>query len=228
MTRLDPQAPSTPSPPRPRARVVLCLLAAAAFAQASVAAEMELLGTGTFKPLPAERLATFPAGLPFSKADLASGAWSFAMRYEDRTQDSDPDPYVGRYLGAVRSFRLRVGASSVDLPVDRTEIVVSDGGLGFAERESIQIQATSTTPYGVMRVSWVQIHQTPGRTDLRGAPGLLASDVLPTPSLLANLPTDRPFDRFFVVRVDSPGQPQSLFYLSSSTWSVSGKPFAAP
>mgnify|MGYP001797914656 CR=1 FL=1 len=116
----------------------LTLLIGAGFAQASAAAEVELIGTGTFKPLPPEGLAKLPVNLPFTKSDLASGTWSFQVRYEDRTADSDPDPYVGRYGGAIRAFRLTVGATSLDLPVDRAELIVCNGGLGFPERESIR------------------------------------------------------------------------------------------
>ncbi len=230
--RLDlPHASAVADRRRPsvrRALGVLGLVAAAAFARTSAAAEVELLGTGTFKPPTPERLTNVPADLPFSRADLASGTWSFATRYEDRTADSDPDPYVGRYVGAIRSFRMTVGAVTVDLPVDRAEIIVSDGGLGFPERESIQIQVSSKTPYGVIRVSWTQIHQTTSRTDLRGASGLLASDALPAPSMVANLPSDRPFDRFLLLRVDSPTQVRPLLYLSSSSLSVSSRPVGAP
>jgi hypothetical protein len=204
------------------------LLAGAALANTSAAAEIELLGTGTFKPLVSERMANIPPGLPFSKTDLTSGTWAFALRYEDRTGDSDPDPYVGRYTGAVRSLRVTVGSTTVELPVDRSEIVVSDGGLGFTERESIRLEVTSHTPYGMVRVSWIQSHQTGDRVDLRGSPGLLAGDALPSPSLVANLPTDRRFDRFLLLRVDSPRQLQPLLYLSSSTLAVSARPFAAP
>lgn len=207
---------------------VLALLIGAGFAQASAAAEVELIGTGTFKPLTSEGLAKLPVNLPFSKTDLASGTWSFQVRYEDRTADSDPDPYVGRYGGAIRAFRLTVGATSLDLPVDRAELIVSDGGLGFPERESIRMQASAQTPLGGLQVSWVQIHQTAQRTDLRGAPGLLTSDALPAAALLANLPTSRPFNRFLLLRVDSPSQAQPLLYLSSSQLTVSARPAIAP
>ena len=210
------------------ALAALGLLGGAALMQTSAAAEIELLGTGTFKPPQPERTANVPVGFTFTKSDLASGTWSFAVRYEDRTSDSDPDPYVGRYAGAVRAFRLTVGSTTVDLPVDQAEVVISDGGLGFPERESIRLQVTSRTPYGVMRVAWVQVHQTATRMDLRGGPGLLASDALASPSLLADLPTDRRFDRYFLLRVDSPTQVQPLLYLSSSTLSVSGRPVATP
>jgi hypothetical protein len=200
----------------------------AGFAQASAAAEVELIGTGTFKPVSPEGMANLPASLPLSKTDLASGTWSFQIRYEDRTPDSDPDPYVGRYNAAIRAFRLIVGTTALDLPVDRAKLIVSDGGLGFPERESIRIQVSAQTAIGELQVSWVQIHQTAQRTDLRGAPGLLTSDALPPASLLANLPTDRRFDKFFLVRVDSPSQTQPLLYLSSSQLTVLARPVIAP
>ena len=208
--------------------LISALLLGAGLAQASAAAEIELIGTGTFKPLPPDGLATLPVNLPFSKTDLVSGTWSFQVRYEDRAADSDLDPYVGRYSGAIRAFQLTVGTTALDLPVDRAELIVSDGGLGFPERESIRIQASAQTALGVLQVSWVQIHQTTQRTDLRGAPGLLTSDALPAASLLANLPTDRRFDRFLLVRVDSPAQTQPLLYLSSSQLTVLARPVIAP
>lgn len=208
--------------------LIFALLLGAAFAKESAAAEVALIGTGTFKPLPAESLAKLPVNLPFSKTDLASGTWSFQVRYEDRTADSDPDPYVGRYNGAIRALRLTIGATALNLPIDRAELIVSDGGLGFPERESIRMQASVQTALGVLQVSWVQIHQTAQRTDLRGAPGLLTSDALPAASLLANLPNSRPFDRFFLVRFDSPSQEQPLLYLSSSQLNVSSRPVTAP
>lgn len=207
---------------------VLALLIGAGFAQASAAAEVELIGTGTFRPLKSEDLAKLPVNLPFSKTDLASGTWSFQVRYEDRTADADPDPYVGRYDGAIRAFRLTVGATSLDLPVDHAELIVSDGGLGFPERESIRMQTLAQTPLGGLQVSWVQIHQTAQRTDLRGALGLLTSDALPAAALLANLPTSRPFNRFLLLRVDSPSQAQPLLYLSSSQLTVLARPAIAP
>lgn len=206
----------------------LTLLIGAAFAQASAAAEVELIGTGTFKPIPPEGLAKLPENLPFKKTDFASGTWSFQVRYEDRTADSDPDPYVGRYGGAIRAFRLTVGTTALDLPVDRAELIVSDGGLGFPERESIRMQTSARTALGTLQVSWVQVHQTAERTDLRGAPGLLTSDALPAASLLANLPTDRPFNRFLLLRVDSPLEVQPLLYLSSSHLTLSAQPVIAP
>ncbi len=207
---------------------IFALLIGAVFAQASDAAEIELLGTGTFRPLRPEDMAKLPVSLPFSRTDLASGTWSFRVRYEDRTADSDPDPYVGRYNGAIRAFRMTVGATSLDLPIDGAQLIVSDGGLGFPERESIRMQASVQTALGALQVSWMQIHQTAQRTDLRGAPGLLTSDALPAASFLANLPTNRPFDRFLLVRVDSPTQAQPLLYLSSSQLTVLARPAIAP
>lgn len=206
----------------------LALLAGGAIVQASHAAEVEVLGTGTFVPFSAQRLASVPRTMPFSVDDLASGKVSFALRYEDRIADADPDPYVSRYPGAVRALRLTIGATTLQLPVDHTEIVVSDGGLGFPERESIRLQVTAKAAYGVLQFSWNQVRQTPTRLDLRGATGALASDAMPTPALVAQLPTDRPFDRYVLLRVDSPNQAQPLLYVSSSTLSVSARSLAAP
>ena len=204
--------------------MALVLLAGAVIARPGAATEIEVLGTGTFKPPTQERTASVPMDLPFSKADLASGTWSFLVRYEDRTPDSDSDPYVGRYGRAIRAFRLTIGSTTIDLPVDHAELIVSDGGLGFPERESIRIQTSAQAPYGAIHVGWIQTHQTASRMDLRGASGLLASDALPSPSVMAHLPTDRRFDRFLLLRVDSPRQGQPLLYLSSSQLAVSARP----
>ena len=224
--------PSSTTTSRPRAIRhgfwLSALMLGMGFAQAVCAAEFELIGTGTFKPLPPEERSKLPAQLPFTKTDLASGIWSFQVRYEDRTADSDPDPYVGRYGASIRSFRLTVGSTALDLPVDRAELVVSDGGLGFPERESIRMQTSARTALGTMQVSWVQVHQTAQRADLRGAPGLLTSDALPPASVLANLPIDRPFNRFLLLRVDSPLGGQPLLYLSSSQLTISARPVVAP
>ena len=206
----------------------LALAASVGFLHSSAAAEIELLGTGTFKPPSTEKLANLPADLAFSRTDFASGTWSFLVRYEDRTADADPDPFVGRYVGAIRVFRLTVGTTTVDLPADQAELVVSDGGLGLPYREAIRLEASAPGPYGVLRVSWVQLNQPSHQTDLRGVPGSLTSDSLPEPSIIANLATSSPFDRFLLLRIDQAGgDPQPLLYISSSKVSVLASPAAS-
>ena len=231
--------PTTPQAPR-RARglrfvartfvnAALALTATFGLPGSSAAAEIDLSGTGTFNPPSAEQVARLPADLAFSRSDLASGAWSFLVRYENRTSDADPDPYVGRYVSAIRVFRLMVGATTVDLPVERAELVVSDGGSSFPNRESIRFEASMPTPFGVMRVGWIQHNQPPNWNDLRGKPGLLVSDALPEPSVIANFATWSPFDRFLLLRIDPPGgQSQPLLYISSSRVSVLASPAAFP
>ena len=202
-------------------KVALALAASFGLAHPIAAAEIDLAGTGRFKPPSAEQLARLPADLAFSRQDLASGTWSFLVRYDDRSADADPDPYVGRYQSAIRLFRLTVGGTTLDLPVARAELVVSDGGLNFPYRESVRLEASSQTPLGVMRVGWIQLNQPPNRVDLRGAPGLLAGDSMPQPSTVAKLATNNASDRFFLLRVDQPGvESQPLLYLSSSDVSV--------
>ena len=203
----------------------LALAASVGFLHSSAAAEIDLLGNGTFKAPSAEKLANLPADLAFSRTDFASGTWSFLVRYEDRTADADPDPFVGRYVGAIRVFRVTVGTTTVELAVDQAELVVSDGGLGLPYRESIRLEASAPGPYGVLRVSWVQLNQPSHQTDLRGAPGSLTSDSLPEPSIIANLATSSPFDRFLLLRIDrADGEPQPLLYISSSKVSVLASP----
>ena len=195
----------------------------------STAAEITLAGAGSFKPPTQEVLAALPTDLPFSRADLASGRWSFTARYDATAPDVDPDPHVGRYAGAVRSFRLVVGATTIDLPAEQAELLVSDGGGGFAHRESIRLQGKRVTAAGVVRLSWIQANQQPVGTDLRAAPGSLASDSLPPAALLAHLPTASPFDRYLELRIEPPGGgPRPIFYLSSSTLSVTAGPVNAP
>jgi len=207
------------------------LVFAAAFAmpRTSVAAEVRLSGSGSFKPPSAEQLAALPADLVFSRTDLASGSWSFSVRYEDSIRDADPDPYLGRYAGAIRAFRIVIGSTTVDLPVDQAEMAVSDGGGGFPNRESIRLGTRALFSPGLLRLSWVQIHQQPKGADLRGAAGSLPSDGLPAHALVANLATASPFDRYLELRIDSPGgESRPLLYLSSSKLSVTAGPATAP
>lgn len=191
----------------------------------SAAAEIDLSGTGTFKPPSTEQVASLPPDIAFSRTDIASGTWSFLLRYEDGTADADPDPYVGRYVGAIRMFQLTVGNTTVDLAADQAELVVSDGGLGIAHRESIRLEASSPTPHGVIRASWVQLNQPRNRTDLRGVPGSLPSDSLPEPSMMVNLATSSVLDRFLLLRIDAAGGgSQPLLYLNSSKVLVLASP----
>lgn len=221
------QASSRPYFARAFVNSAFALAASFGFSHSATAAEIDLSGTGTFKPPSAEQMARLPADLAFSRQDLASGTWSFLVRYEESSADADPDPYVGRYKGAIRMFRLTVGTTTLDLPVDRAELVVSDGGLSFPYRESVRLEASSQTPIGVMRAGWIQLNQPPDRVDLRGTPGLLPGDAMPEPSKVAKLATRSAFDRFFLLRVDRPGSElQPLLYLSSSDVSVLTRPAA--
>lgn len=207
----------------------LVLTASLAAPRISHAAEIQLVGTGSFKPPSSEQLAALPNDLGFSRSDLASGSWSFSVRYDDSTRDTDPDPYVGRYSGAIRAFRLVIGGTAVDLPVDQAQLIVSDGGGAFSNRESIRLETKALWPSGLLRLSWVQVHQQAKSTDLRGRAGLLSNDAVPAYSVVANLATASPFDRFLELRIDRPGgDPRPLLYLSSSKISVTAGPAAAP
>lgn len=195
----------------------------------SEAAEILLSGSGTFNPPRAEQLAALPADLGFSPSDFASGSWSFSVRYEDGTSDADSDPYAGRYTGAIRGFRLVIGSTALDLPIEQAAIIVSDGGNGFHNRESIRVEAKAPKPSGLLRLSWIQVNQRAKGTDLRGTAGALPNDALPPASMVANMPTANPFDRFLELRIDSPsGDPRPLLYLSSSKLSVKAGPASAP
>ena len=227
--------PHTARPCRLRSPAARLLLTALALTAAAVcwrpasAAEVNLSGTGSFKPPSAQQLASLPAELAFSRSDLESGKWSFAVRYEDSTPDADPDAYVGRYVGAIRAMHLTVGNTTLELPAEQALVLVSDGGAGVPHRESIRLEARSAAPYGVISVAWVQLHQPAGWADLRGKVGALTSDAMPAPAAMAGLATASRFDRFLQLRIDRPGgESQPLLYLSSSKLSVLSGPAAAP
>lgn len=186
----------------------------------SAAKEVEIVGTSTFKPLSPDRLAKLPQGAVFSQGDISSGALSFRVRYDDSAPDSDPDFYVGRFNRAVREILLTVGSTTIALPVEHVELVVSDGGLGFPDRESVRVKSWLATPSGIVRFSWIQNNQAPDRKDLRGAPGSLAGDALPEQSVLANLATSSRFDKFVVLELSASAQVPPLVYLSTSQVSV--------
>ena len=197
--------------------------------QISAAAEIKLSGSGTFKAPKAEQLAALPTDLGFSQSDLASGTWSFSVRYEDSTPGADLNSYVGRYAGAIRSFRLMIGSTTLDLPIDQSAIVISDGGGGFPNRESIRVEAKALIPSGLLHLSWVQVNQQPKGTDLRGHAGALPNDAMPPYTMVANMATANPFDRFLELRIDHPsGDPRPVLYLSSSKLTVTAGPATAP
>lgn len=226
-------------PPRHLRRSLLAaVLSPAALALASLlslplvcnAAPFALSGHGRFKPPTAEQLAALPANLPFTRTDLASGTWSFQARYDDSVPDSDPDAYVGRYAGAVQAFRLVVGSTAIDLPVSQSEIVISDGGQGFTQRESIRLEVKAPVAAGLLRMAWVQLNQQPAGTDLRGSAGVLRSDAMPAAAAMAQLTVANPADRFLELRIDQPDAANAapLLYLSTSQPTVTASPITAP
>lgn len=194
------------------------------------AATFTLSGSGRFKSPTAEQLSSLPANLPFTRADLASGTWSFQARYDDSVPDTDPDAYVGRYAGAVQAFRLVVGSTTMDLPVNQGEIVVSDGGQGFTQRESIRLEIKAPVAAGLLRMAWVQLNQQPAGVDLRGSAGVLRSDALPAAAAMARLAVANPADRFLELRIEQPGAASAapLLYLSTSQPTVTASPATAP
>lgn len=209
--------------------IALVFTASIAMPRTSAAAEINLSGKGTFKPPSAEQLAALPADLGFSRSDLASGNWSFFVRYDDSTPGATSAPYIGRYAGAIRGFRLVIGSATLNLAVDQAEIVISDGGGSFGNRESIRVETKVSMPSGILRLSWVQVSQQAKGIDLRGPAGLLPSVALPPYAMVANLATASPYDRFLELRVDRlGGDPRPLLYLSSSQLSVTAGPASAP
>lgn len=204
-------------------------IACTALPRTSAAAEIHLSGEGTFKPPSAEQLAALPADLGFSRRDLASGNWSFFVRYADSTPGVTSAPYTERYAGAIRAFRLVIGGSTVNLPVSQAEIAISDGGGSFTNRESIRVETKAALPSGILRLSWVQVNQQAKGVDLRGPAGLLSSVALPPYAVVSNLATVNPYDRFLELRIDHPGgDSRPLLYLSSSQLSVVAGPATAP
>lgn len=225
-------------PRRPVRRSLLAaVLSPAALALASLlslplvcnAAPFALFGNGRFKPLTAEQLAALPANLPFTRADLSSGTWSLQARYDDSVPDTDPDAYMGRYAGSVQAFRLVVGSTAIDLPESQSEIVVSDGGQGFTQRESIRLEVKAPVAAGLLRMAWVQLNQQPAGTDLRGKAGILRSDAMPAAAAMAKLAVANPADRFLELRIDQPGATNAalLLYLSTSQPTVTARPITA-
>jgi hypothetical protein len=211
------------------ASAALVLAASFTLPRNSAAAEILVSGSGTFKPPSSQQLAALPADAGPSRTDLASGRWSFSVRYDDSMANSSSDPDLGRYAGAIHMFRLVIGSTTFDFPVDKAQILVSDGGGGFPNRESIRLESTTSIPSGLLHLSWIQINQQPQGVDLRGPAGVLASDALAPYAQVANLRTANPFDRYLELRLDSPGDgSRPLLYLSSSSLSVTAGPVATP
>jgi hypothetical protein len=200
-------------------------LAIAAVAPAASAAERTLRGEGSFRAPPEVVLAALPASSPLRAADLRSGALSFEIVYDDGAPDADPDPYGGRYPSAIRAFRVRIGAATLELPLGQAELRVSDGGFGLAHRESLQLLASARHGEHVLRAGWVQIHQRSVTEDLRGAAGSIVGDAIPDVRTVAAFPTSGEFDRVFFVRLDPLADPRRpALYLSTSTMTVAPAP----
>ena len=185
------------------------------------AAERALRGEGWFRA-PAEAvLATLPDAAPLRAGDLRSGTLSFEIVYDETAPDAAPDRHEGRYPSAIRAFRVRIGATALEMPLAGAELRVSDGGFGLAHRESLQLLASSRHGAYDLRVGWVQIHQRPGSEDLRGAPGSIPGDAIPPVHAVASFPTSGEFDRVFFVRLDPVADPRRpALYLSTSTLTV--------
>lgn len=209
-------------PRRLRQRLMVLVSAMIALSSCAVnAAEIHLNVAGTFNPPGPEQTARFPNDGGISRADLATGIWSMSVVYDDAAPDVDPDPYVGRFSNAIKSAQFTVGGKTLELPVDRAQIIVSDGGQGFPFRESIKVVVQASLPAGTMRLSWIQLSSQARTTDLRGPSGLLKSDALPPFEQVAQFPTTQPFDRFLELRVDPvAGESKPLLYLSSSALSA--------
>lgn len=215
--------PSTTTGEAARAAALPATLFAAVLActAPAVGAEHTLRGEARFEPPPAATLAVLPAASPLSVADLRSGSLSFEIVYDDAERDADPDPYGGAYPGAIRRFRLRVGATTLELPSAGAELRVSDGGFGMAHRESVQMLAGARYGAWDLRVGWVRINQRASTEDLRGGPGSLRGDAIPDPAAMLSFATSGEFDHVFFVRLDPAGETRRpVLYLSTSTLTV--------
>lgn len=208
-------------PARRIARVISCATWLLAMSTPGRAATFEITGKGSFKVPAADQLARLPADAPFSQADLASGRIAFSLLLVDSVRDADADPYVGRYPGAVHRFTITVGRSSVRLPDSDTELSVSDGGLGKIDRESIRARASMQAGGNALKADWAQINQQADTADLRGTPGMLPNDAMPSAATLAKLANASRFEHALVVELNAAhGQGPVLLYLNTSTLTV--------
>jgi hypothetical protein len=202
-------------------RTAALCTAAIAWLAPAVGAERALRGEARFEPPPAAALAALPAASPLSAADLRSGHLSFEIVYDDAARDADPDPYGGVYPGAIRAFRVRVGATTLELPAAGAELRVSDGGFGMAHRESVQMLAVARHGGWDLRVGWVRINQRASTEDLRGRPGSLHGDAIPEPGAMLAFATSGEFDHVVFMRLDPAGETRRpALYLSTSTLTV--------
>jgi hypothetical protein len=198
---------------------------AIAAANPAGAAERALRGEATFRTPAEAALARLPASSPIAAADLRSGTMSFEIVYDDGAPDAEPDAYGGRYPSAIRAYRVRIGATTVELPPAGAELRVSDGGFGLAHRESLQLLAAARYGDHDLRVGWVQINQRAPTEDLRGAPGAIAGDAIPDVRALVAFPTSGEFDRVFFVRLDPVADPRRpALYLGTSSMTVAPAP----
>jgi len=205
------------------ARTLLAAACVAALAAPGPAraAERALRGEAAFKAPAEAAIERLPAASPFTASDLRSGRLSFEIVYDEAAPDADPDVYTGRYPTAIRAFRVRIGATAVELPVTGAELRVSDGGFGLAHRESLQLLAAARHGDHDLRVGWVQLNQRAPTEDLRGAPGGIAGDAIPDARTVLAFPTSGEFDRVFFVRLDPVADPRRpSLYLSTSTVTV--------
>ena len=182
------------------------------------AAEYLVTGAGSFKPQSAAQIAALPSDSPFSAADLASGSLSFSITWDDGVADSDPDPYSGVYPAAITQFLVKIGSTQIALPVGESQVRVSDGGAGAVYRESIRLQTTLAKPAYSLDAGWVLINEQPTTTDLRGAPGSLPSDAMPTADQMAGFGASGPNDKAFYLVLKTPGSDaRPPIYINTST-----------
>ena len=182
------------------------------------AAEYSIMGSGTFKSPGAAQITNLPTDSPFSAADLASGTLSFSINWDDSVADSNTDPYSGLYPTSITRFLVKIGNTQIALPVAPSQIQVSDGGFGAVYRESIRLQTILVTPVYSLDAGWVLLNQQPTTADLRGAPGSLRSDALPTANQMAGFGASGPHDKAFYLILKTPGsESRPAIYINTST-----------
>ena len=206
-------------------RSTLCAVALAS-ASGAFAAETGIIGSGTFKPpAPASALAS---GSPFSAQDLASGQISFAARWDVLSPDRDADPYRGFYPGSISRLTVRIGATEISLPTDDTSVEVSDGAGNGPHREFVRLQASQLIGEYRLSVGWMTLNEVTKTGDLRGAAGLLSSDVLLNGVTLAGLQPEGRFDRSLFVILRSETDPRRFpIYLQTSAVEIKPAPSTA-
>ncbi len=208
------------TPASPAAAAVPGPAAAAAPARSAATpapTRCRISGVARFTPSQLEATGALPAQAPFSAADFGQGELSFDIGWDSAAPDSDADAHSGRYAGAVQAFTLGLGERRIALATDASELLVSDGGFGQPQRESLQLDVRARKDGLTLRAGWLQAHQADGDADLRGPGGVFAGDAIPPAALFAELPPPGATERaFFLVLAPEARPERPLLVLTTS------------